>query len=442
MTQVQESVPRSIESEVSVVGALLFDPRAIPEVRSLLDPADFYRAVHGKIYRAVCELWDRSVAVDVITVDAELGPDEAYVEFGGQEYLAELIDAVPTSANVAYHARVVRDKATRRRLIDAARKTIQDAHEADDAESAIARSVQRALGTSKPLAGSGYVSIGDSMMDAMDEIAEEANAQEGDVRAFGVQSGIPKLDRLTRGMRAGDLTVLAARPSMGKTALAVQVGIRAARQQRSVLVASLEMSRRQLVRRGIASYGRIDVLRAATSDDGRLAQAATAVSRLPIRIDDNPGETIHQLRAGIMRAAATEPPDLIIVDYLQLMESDGENRNQQISQVSRGLKRLARETDAHVIALSQLSRNVEHRTPPRPVLSDLRDSGAVEQDADVVLLLWRPEYYFDDKTPNEQRAKWQNKGELIIGKQRNGPTGSVKLYWDPPSMTFTELTEA
>lgn len=441
MTQIP-TAPSAIPSEVSVLGALLIDPKAIPEVRAQLDPADFFRAVHGRIYRAACALWDRSVAVDVVTLDAELREDPSYVEEGGLEYLAELVDAVPTAANVGYHARTVRDKAARRRLIDAAKRTIHEAHESvHDADTVLAEAVQRVLGSSKPVAGSGYVSIGDAMLDAMAEIEEEVNSQDGDARTFGVHTGIPKLDRLTRGMRAGDLTVLAARPSMGKTALAVQLAIHAARQGRSVLVASLEMSRRQIVRRGIASYGRLDVMHAATQPDGKLARAATDVSRLPIRIDDNPGETIHRLRAGIMRAAATGAPDLIVVDYLQLMESDGENRNQQISQVSRGLKRLARETNAHVIALSQLSRNVEHRTPPRPVLSDLRDSGAVEQDADVVLLLWRPEYYFDDKTSNEQRAKWQNKGELILAKQRNGPTGTVALYWDPPSMTFSELTE-
>lgn len=442
----QQAVPWSPESEVTVLGALLVDPRAVPEVRALLAPADFYRQRHAKVYQAIVALWDRGSAIDLGLVHAELGEQAESV--GGIEFLADLWDAVPTAATVGYHATVVRDAATRRRLYDAARSIERAAlegpalQEGETVADLLSDAVQRVMSVDRPLAGSGYVPIGEGVIEAMAELEEEANAQEGDTRAFGVQSGIPRLDRMTRGMRTGDLTVLAARPSMGKTALALQVAIHAARHAKPVLVASLEMSRRQLVRRGIGSYGRIDVTRAMFSGDGRLAQAATAVSRLPLRIDDAPGDTIHALRAGVMRAAAAEPPALIVVDYLQLMEGVGENRNQQVSQVSRGLKKLARECECHVLALSQLSRNVEHRTPPRPVLSDLRDSGAVEQDADVVLLLWRPEYYFDEKTPNEHRAKWQNKGELIVAKQRNGPTGSVKLFWDPPSMTFAELEGA
>lgn len=426
--------PQSYESELSVLGALLISPSCIADVRAQLTGDDFFRSAHREIYEAIIRRWERGAGVDVLLVHQELGEKSAAV--GGLEYLAEIVDAVPTAANVEYHVKVVREQSTLRRLISAANLIAQDAYEGRESTELSASALQRILGASAPEAGGGYQTIGSVVIEAMAEVENEVETD----WEYGIHAGIPTLDRMTRGMRPGELTVLAARPSMGKTALAMQIALHAGSREHPTLIASLEMTTRQLVRRALSSHSRLDLHEAVKDPrtSAKLANSASVLHAMPVRIDDQPGDTIQALRAGVLRAAATTPPKLLIVDYLQLMEARGENRNQQVSAISRGLKKLAHEVDCHVIALSQLSREVERRTPPRPQLSDLRDSGAIEQDADVVLLLWRPEYYFDEKTKAEVRVKWEGRGELIVAKQRNGDTGAVRLLWDGPSTRFTE----
>lgn len=431
--------PWSNESEVSVLGGMLQRPACVADVRALVSGDDFFKSAHREIFNAIVRRWERNAGVDVLLVDQELGDKSEAA--GGVDYLADIVDAVPTAANVGHHASVVREQATLRRLIEAANRIQLDALEGRESTEVGASALQRILAAAGPGTGPGYQPLSAALMGAMAELEEETSAD----WEYGIHTGIPRLDRMTRGMRVGDLTILAARPSMGKTALAMQVALHAGGRNHPTLVASLEMSRKQLVRRALASHSRLDLHAAMKSGSPaasqKLGASAAALHCMPVRIDDQPGDTVQALRAGVLRAASSTQPKLVIIDYLQLMEARGENRNQQVSAISRGLKKLANEVGCHVIALSQLSREVERRTPPRPQLSDLRDSGAIEQDADVVLLLWRPEYYFDERTKGDVRAKWEGRGELIVAKQRNGPTGAIRLLWDAPSTRFTEDLE-
>lgn len=429
--------PSAIESEICVLGGMLINPEAVHVAGDVLRDEMFYREAHRRIFRAVQSLALKGDGVDVMTVGAELRALGDLDGIGGLEYLAELVEAVPTAANIEVHAKIIREKAVLRRVITAAQETIRQASAPDADPETLLTDAQARLLTAHSGSRRGYVSAGSAVMDVMGEIEQEVTSG----KKRGLRTGVPKLDYLTGGLQAGDMVVLAARPSMGKTALALQIGIRAAREGSAVLVASLEMTTRQLVRRGICSIARMSVEEAARDfarSSAKLAEAATEIHRIPLYVDDQPGETAEALRAGIMRAAAKNPPALLIIDYLQLLEGKGENRVQQVSQISRSLKLLGRDLGCPVLALSQLNRRVEERHPPRPILSDLRDSGAVEQDADVVLLLWRPEYYFDERTKDDTRKKWEKRAELIVAKQRNGPTGSIRLLWDGPATTFME----
>lgn len=427
--------PWSVEAEVAVLGAALMSEHSLAVAAGIIGPDDFFREAHRRIFRAALDLWRSGTAADVATIAARLRASGELDGVGGMGYIADLIDAAPTAQLVPDHARLILETATLRRIADAAQQTARDALSGQTGSAEVLADTHARLLSVRRETGEGYVRVGRDMLAVMAEIETESESGKR-----GVTAGIPTLDRMTNGMHAGDLTVLAARPSMGKTALGLQAALHAALAGHPVLVASLEMSRHQLIKRSLAGLARMSIEYAIRTPErsAKLGEAANLLSRLPVLIDDRPGDKMDALRAGVLRAASKNPPALLMIDYLQLLEGVGENRTQQVGSISRGLKLLARELACPVLVLSQLSRKVEDRAPPRPVLSDLRDSGAIEQDADVVLLLWRPEYYFDEKTKADVREKWQGRGELIVAKQRNGPTGKIQMLWDAPTTTFTE----
>lgn len=434
--------PFSLEAETAVLGALLVDPECAADVRAVVEPSDFYREANRRLLPAMLDVIEEAGRVDVIGLADRLKASGELDAVGGFEYLSALIDAVPSAANVEYHARIVRDKASLRRLIEACHSTIRDAMEGESAKVVLHEAEARFLtATERAAPADGFRPASHAVEAAMTMIHRAAESRGGVV---GIRSGIPSLDDKTAGFEPGGVTVLAARPAMGKSAMAWQFAERAAMDGEGVLVASYEMGAGQLGRRGLARLSHVDSNRIRRGDMTReewsaLSEAGKRLAGLPIWINDRPPHQVETLRSMIHRHRRTHPARLVIVDYLQQMSGPKSgNRNNEVEHISRGLKRMAMELDVHVIALAQLSRGVEHRSPPRPVLSDLRDSGAIEQDADNVLLLWRPEYYFDDTTPPDARAKWGGKAELLLAKQRDGETGKVRLVWDGPHLIFTE----
>lgn len=433
-------IPWSEEAEVSVVGAVFLEPDVIGDVRSLIEPGSFFREAHRHIYRAAVELYDEGDAIDVVTVSEKLG--DKLSRAGGLDYLAHVLDAVPSAANAKHHARIVAQKARLRGLVEACRVTAERATDPHaDPDEVLRGAEERILGPAYRGEAAEYEPASQSVHEALAYIEEAQASPDG---IIGLRTGFGWLDKLTGGLRKGDLTVLAARPSHGKSALAWQLAHNPATKGHAVAVASYEMSRARLLHRGLAAASRLDshdlrTGRMTPNDSKALAAAAQRLSKLPLYIQYPPPRTVEGLRSDLRRLMRREPIELFVVDYLQQMDGRGQNRNNEVEHISRNLKRMAGDLDVHVIALSQLSRGVDHRSPPRPMLSDLRDSGAIEQDADNVLMLWRPQMYFDDTTPEDQWARWQNKGELIVAKQRDGDTGRVILMWDGPTTTFTEL---
>lgn len=436
------SPPWSEGAEVAVIGGCLVDPGAIVAAREYLREADFYREANRRLFRAMTEISERGEAVDPITLFEALRDAGELQAVGGYDYLARLVDAVPSAANIEYHAKIVAEKATLRRIVEASSQTIRDAYDAQrgEAEGVAEEAERRIFEAVRTSASGGFRKANEFLWDAFEKIEEEQKAGGG---ITGLPTGFPKLNRLTAGLQPGDLSILAARPSMGKTAMALGIGGAVASFGPIVSIESLEMSNDQLIKRLLSMRGRIDSQRLRTGslgpeDHERLARAAGWLNTLPLYLDDELGGTIAGLRAKARRLKKERGLDLLVVDYLQLMSGEGDNRIQEIGSITRGLKRIARELNLHVLALSQLSRKPESRNPPRPILSDLRDSGDIEQDADNVFLLWRPEYYFDDSTPPGKAAEWEGKGELIVAKQRNGPTDRLYLSWDKRTTTFSE----
>lgn len=433
------AMPYDYEAEVSVLTALLHDPEASTTLRA----DEFYAERHSLIYGAVQGLKNDGQGVTVLTLADRLKAENRLGDVGGIEYVSALLDGVPTG--LEYHAAIVRDKAELRRLIKACEETIRDAYEGGKASEVYPVAESRLLGvTETRQTGDGFRPVSEAVHEAFEMVERASNAKGGIV---GIRTGLPKLDMMTSGLEKGGLTVLAARPAMGKSALAWQLAERAAMDSENVLVASYEMGAGQLGRRGLSRLSHIDSNRIRrgelTPDEWRaLSEAGRRMAQLPIWINDYPPHQIEQLRSQVHRHKTKHGVDFVIVDYLQQMSGPQKgNRNNEVEHISRGLKRMARELDVHVLALAQLSRGVEHRSPPRPVLSDLRDSGAIEQDADNVFLLWRPEYYFDDNTPNDARAKWMGKAQGILAKQRDGETGRVLMEWKGSELRFTEIDE-
>jgi replicative DNA helicase len=430
-------VPWSEEAEISVLSAMLIDGDAVARAIETVGDGSFYREANRRIFRAMVRLYSRGEVIDVVTLSDELKSSGELDGAGGMAYLARLVDAVPTAANIEYHCRILRDKSVLRQLIDSATDIVRDAYDAPagEVDDTLDRAEQRIFQIAQASQRQGFVWIKEILWPTFERI-EELQSSPGSVT--GVPSGFPDLDNLTAGFQKGDLIIVAGRPSMGKTALALNFAQHAAiAKEIPVAVFSLEMSKESLVQRLLCSEGRVDsgrLRRGRLQDDeyARLATAAGHLNTAPIWIDDSPAITALEVRAKARRLAAEVDLGLIIVDYLQLMTGPGnaDNRQQEISAISRSIKAIAKELNVPVVALSQLSRAPEQRNDKRPVLADLRESGAIEQDADLVLFVYREEVY---RRPgdmvDDSGESIEGKTDLIIGKQRNGPTGTVGLFF-------------
>ncbi len=433
--------PQNVDAEASLLGAILIDPDAIVKVADNLSADDFYDEKHRRIYEAVTQLYENHSPVDVLTLSDQLKGNGLLDIVGGSAYLTELTNFVPTASHVERYADIVASKAMRRRLI----KASQDISglgfdEGRDLQELIEEAETRLFEVSQKQVSQDIASL-ETILGESFERLDELHKDKGKVR--GVPTGYKDLDHILAGLQRSDLIVLAARPSMGKTALALNIAYNvASKAAMPVLMFSLEMSKEQLVDRMLAMESGVDAwaLRTGNLNDAdfeKIGQAMGTLSEAKMYIDDSPGITVSDLRTKARREAHTHPLGLIVVDYLQLMSGgsryggDG-NRVQEISEISRGLKGVARELNVPVLALSQLSRSVESRTPPHPQLADLRESGSIEQDADVVAFIYREEYY------NPETDK-KNVTDIFIKKHRNGPTGSIELYFDREKQRFRSL---
>lgn len=419
--------PHNQEAEQSVIGAIFLEPQALITAAEILQYEDFYRVAHQKIFQTMNKLSDQGKPIDVVTVTEELSSKKELEDVGGLSYLTEIANAVPTAANIAHYARIVEEKALLRRLIRVATNIVEDGFtREDEVEALLSEAEKKMMEVSNRKNAGDFRHIKDVLVQTYDNI-ELLHARKGDIT--GVPTGFRDLDRITAGFQRNDLIIVAARPSVGKTAFALNVAQNVAtKTEENVAIFSLEMGAEQLVMRMLCAEGNIDaqVLRtgALTAEDWRkLTMAMGSLSNAGIFIDDTPGIRINEIRSKCRRLKQEYGLGMILIDYLQLIQGSGngkENRQQEVSEISRSLKALARELQVPVIALSQLSRGVEQRQDKRPMMSDLRESGSIEQDADIVSFLYREDYY-DKETEN------QNMIEIIIAKQRNGPTGTVTL---------------
>lgn len=442
--------PQSLEAEQATLGAMLMEREAIARVVDLLDPEDFYSPQHQTLYRVMIGLFNDSQPVDLVTLQSRLQDRGQIEEVGGTTYLASLQEAAPTAAAVNHYARIVREKATLRNLIEAADqiKELARSSEAENVHEIVDRSEQKVFAVGERMITPAFTPIRELLGDTYDRIDE---MQQSHRPGTGILTGYSDLDSLTSGLQPSDVVVIAARPSMGKTALALNIACHVAKtQNKTVAIFSLEMAKEQLGLRLLCSEAGVNQqsVRQGYIDRGdmdRIAIAASELYKAPIYFDDSATMNVLQMRGKARRLKAEHGLDLIIVDYLQLASGYGrfENRNQEISQVARSLKALAREMRVPVVALSQLSRAVEARGHPRrPLLSDLRESGSIEQEADVVAFIYRPYYYGAE----ELRAAGylesdRNLAEIIVSKQRNGPTGTVRLAWVEEFVRFENLEE-
>lgn len=431
--------PQNLDAEMSLLGAVLIDEEALADVSDKLRSTDFYDKRHALIFDAMMRLYEHHRPVDLLTLSDELTKKDELELVGGSAYLSELTNYVPTAAHSATYAEMITQKAMRRRLIKAS-SDIAEMGFNEDKE--IAELLEKAEAELFSVSGSSakqdLVSLEQILTESFDRL-EELHRDGGKLR--GLSTGWRDLDNLTAGLQKSDLIVLAARPAMGKTTLVTNLAYNvASKEKKAVLFFSLEMSKEQLVDRMLADASSVNAWNIRTgnlSDDDfeKLSTAMGEMAEAPIYIDDTPGITVLEMRTKARREAHNHPLGLIIVDYLQLMQgagrSDG-NRVQEVSEISRGLKLIARELDVPVIALSQLSRSVESRSPQIPQLSDLRESGSIEQDADIVAFIYREAYY----NPDTER---QNVTDLIIAKHRNGPTDTVELYFHPERLKFMSL---
>jgi len=439
--------PWSEDAEQAVLSAMLMDQDAVMRAVEVLDDTMFYAERHRRLFRAMVAIAERGSVIDPLTLSDELGRRGELDASGGKEYIGFLVDAVPTAANVEYHAQIVREKALLRRLIEVSTEIVQSAFEArstatellDVAESKIFQVAQQR-------GNEGFTRIKELLWPTMERI--EA-LQRGGQSVTGVPTGFTDLDEMTSGFQPSDLVIVAARPSMGKTAFTLNIAQHAAIEAKvPVAFFSLEMSKESLVQRMHTAEARIDAQRLRKGmlrddDFPRLARAAGILSAAPVFIDDTPGITLLEMRSKARRLKADNDLGMIIVDYLQLMQgpSNSESRQQEVSQISRGLKALAKELSVPVVALSQLSRAPEQRAGDdkgRPQLSDLRESGAIEQDADLIMFIYRPEVYFGptDKDGNSLEGRAQ----IIVGKQRNGPIGDVNLFFHKQFTRFENFS--
>ncbi|WP_026517501.1 replicative DNA helicase [Butyrivibrio sp. MC2021] len=432
--------PNSLEAEQSVVGAMLIDKDAIEVAAEIVNPEDFYNRQLGTLFETMVELNREGSAVDVVTLQNRLREKNVPPQVSSVEYIGELVSAVPTSANVKYYAQIVADKSTLRKLIKVSEDTINNCYTNQEDIEGLLNDVEKDVFkiTQKRSAGD-FVSIDQVVMNALNSI-EMASKMKGNVT--GLSTGFLDLDYKTAGFHPSELILIAARPAMGKTAFVLNIAEHMAfHDGKCIAIFSLEMSKEQLVNRLLAMESHVDSQHIRTGnmsdmDWEKLIESADVVGASKLIIDDTPGITIQELRSKCRKYKMEFGLNLIMIDYLQLMSGGGgkssESRQQEISEISRSLKALARELDVPVIALSQLSRAVESRPDHRPMLSDLRESGAIEQDADMVMFIYRDDYYNKD-------SEKKGVAEIIIAKQRSGPIGTIDLLWLPEYTKFANM---
>lgn len=434
--------PQNLEAEQSVLGAVLIDNDALPRVLEILDPEDFYKLSHRKIFNAMTELFDKNEPIDLITLTDQLKKKDELDAVGGISYLSTLVNMIPTAANVKYHSNIVREKALVRGLLKSATEIAGKVYEDTlDAEDLVDYAEKSIFDISDKRIKASFVTLKDVIKDSFEMIEHLYDKKE---TVTGIPSGFRDLDDLTTGFQKGDLIVIGGRPSMGKTAFTLNIAQHVGLELREpIAIFSLEMSKEQLALRMLCSEAMVNsnsirkgFIR--KEDWHKLTSAASNLTGAPIFIDDSSSITVLELRAKARRLKMEHGLSLIIVDYLQLMKGKGsfERREQEISDISRSLKGLAKELSVPVIAVSQLNRSVESRRPPKPMLADLRESGAIEQDADVILFLYRPEVYEKDNPANKGKA------EVDIAKQRNGPAGvTVNLTYLSSCTRFMNMTD-
>ncbi len=432
-------VPANVEAEEAVLGSLLIDPNAILRVAPVLRPEDFYVERHAWIYDAILKLQERGEAIDVLTLAEQLRRDGRLDDVGGLGFLAALANRVPTSIHVEYYAGLVEEAAIRRQLVEAAQEIARMAHRGEgELSDLIDQAEQLIFAINEARERRALRHVSEAMQSLMDHL-EELQATEGEI--LGVPTGLRDLDAILGGLQRSDLVLLAARPGMGKTSLALNIALNAAlRLHKHVAFFSLEMSAEQLALRLLSTLARIDSQqlrkgRLSEEEWRRLLEAASILAETEFYVDDTPSASVMEVRSKARRLHAEVRLDLIIIDYLQLMRSDRrvENRVQEISYISRSLKALAREMDVPLLALSQLSRSIEHRQRKRPMLSDLRESGSLEQDADVVLFLYQ------DIGEDEEDLEDANIVKVFVAKHRHGPTGEFAVFFDKAHTRFGDL---
>lgn len=436
----EKLLPQNIEAECGVLGSIIIDPEAIVQVSDFLRTDDFYRDAHRTIYEVILQLYEEHEPADFITICDELERRSKLEEVGGASYITSLINQVPTSGNVEFYARIVERTAILRRLIHAAGQIAAIAYEEGDADIALDKAEQLIFNISQRHARSDFAHMRDILAEYMNKL-DQLHERRGTI--VGVPTGFTDLDRLTGGLQKSDLIVLAARPGIGKSSLALSIAHNCAlKYQNSIAVFSLEMSKDQLAQRLLSMDAGIDQQRLRTGrieDDewDRIVYAMDTLSEANIWIDDTAGISTMEMRSKARRLQAEHGIDLIIVDYLQLMQATiggkrNENRVQEISEISRSLKGLARELNIPVLALAQLSRAVESRQSKVPQLSDLRESGSIEQDSDIVMFIYRDDVY-------NQESERKNIADIILAKHRNGPVGEISLYFQASQTRFRDL---
>lgn len=429
-------LPQNIEAEEAILGAVLVNPEVITKIVEHLKPESFYKPAHRYVYEAMLQLFNSNERIDIVSVSDVLSYSSKLETVGGRAFINDLSYKTITTSNVEYYAKIVQEKAIKRALINAGSEIVSFGYDVNPIDESLDNAERLIFDIASKKATTDLVHVKDLVLKTYEKI-EYRYEHQGEL--IGVPTAFYELDTMTNGLQKSDLIILAARPSMGKTAFALNIAQNVAIKAKTpVALFSLEMSKEQLLQRMLCSEAEVDTQRLKTGnmqskDWEKLANAMNEFSQAPIYIDDTSGCTLTDLRAKCRRLKMEEKNlGLIVIDYLQLMESSGrEDRMQAISAISRGLKTLARELDVPVIALSQLSRAVESRTDKRPMLSDLRESGAIEQDADIVMFIYRDEYYrkSDDGDEEVQKAAAKGESEIIIAKHRNGPVGTVKLLF-------------
>jgi replicative DNA helicase len=436
------SLPHNLEAERSVLGAILLNNDAFNLAAEVIDSHDFFRDAHRRVFDSMVRLSERGNAIDLVTLKDDLTRSGDLDEVGGPAYIAALVDGVPRSTNVEHYARIIKEKATLRSLIYSATKIVASAYDAEEEADIILDQAERAIfEIADDKIRDGFVSVRELAESSLDTIEKLHSRRE---LVTGVPTGFTDLDEMTSGLQASDLIIVAARPSMGKTSLVLNMAQHVGtKTDMTVGIFSLEMSKEQLFLRMLTGEARIDAHRLrggflGERDWGKLSEAIGTLSESKIFIDDTPSIGVLEMRAKCRRLAAEHGLNLVIVDYVQLMQGRGrfENRTLELASISRSLKGLAKELNVPIVVLSQLSRAPESRSDRRPQLSDLRESGALEQDADVVIFIYREDMYADKNAPPTDA---QGTAELIIGKQRNGPTGIVKLAFIREFTRFENL---